>query len=48
MIAEGREAWRTAPHMAFVPSTAMFFTVLALNLIGDEVRAMADPRQGAR
>ena len=37
----------TAPLIAFLPSAAMFFTVLSFNLIGDKLRAMTDPRQSA-
>jgi peptide/nickel transport system permease protein len=47
MIGEGREALETAPLIAFLPSAAMFFTVLSFNLIGDKLRAMTDPRQSA-
>jgi peptide/nickel transport system permease protein len=38
---------RTAPLSAFVPITAMFLTVLALNFIGDRLRAHLDVRQSA-
>ena len=47
MIGEGRESLEIAPRLAFIPAAAMFFTVLSFNLIGDTLRALTDPRQGA-
>ena len=47
MIDEGRESLESAPWLAFIPAGAMFLTVLAFNFIGDTLRAIADPRQGA-
>ncbi|HUN53251.1 MAG TPA: ABC transporter permease [Candidatus Sulfotelmatobacter sp.] len=47
MIGEGRESLEFAPRLAFIPAAAMFVTVLAFNLIGDTLRALTDPRQGA-
>lgn len=47
MIDEGRESLDSAPWLAFIPAGAMFLTVLAFNFIGDTLRAIADPRQGA-
>ena len=47
MIGEGRESLEIAPRLAFIPSVTMFLTVLSLNLIGDTLRALTDPRQGA-
>ena len=47
MIGEGRESLDVAPRLAFLPAGAMFLTVLAFNLIGDTLRALTDPRQGA-
>lgn len=46
MIGEGRNLLESAPHVAFVPAMVMFLTVLALNLIGDAVRAIAEPDKG--
>lgn len=46
MIGEGRNLLESAPHVAFVPAMVMFLTVLALNLIGDAVRAVAEPDKG--
>jgi peptide/nickel transport system permease protein len=47
MIGEGRESLDVAPRLAFMPAIAMFLTVLSFNLIGDTMRALTDPRQGA-
>ncbi len=47
MIGEGRESLEIAPRLAFIPAVAMFLTVLSFNLIGDTLRALTDPRQGA-
>ncbi|MBR0849271.1 ABC transporter permease [Bradyrhizobium diazoefficiens] len=47
MIGEGRESLDVAPRLAFLPAVAMFVTVLAFNLVGDTLRAITDPRQGA-
>jgi peptide/nickel transport system permease protein len=47
MIGEGRESLEVAPGLAFIPATAMFLTVLSFNLVGDTLRALTDPRQGA-
>src|SRR5438477_2666595 len=47
MIGEGRESLEVAPRLAFIPAIAMFLTVLSFNLIGDTLRALTDPRQGA-
>jgi peptide/nickel transport system permease protein len=47
MIGEGRESLEVAPRLAFLPAIAMFLTVLSFNLIGDTLRTLTDPRQGA-
>jgi peptide/nickel transport system permease protein len=47
MIGEGRESLDVAPRLAFMPAAAMFLTVLSFNLVGDTLRALTDPRQGA-
>jgi peptide/nickel transport system permease protein len=47
MIGEGRESLDVAPRLAFLPAIAMFLTVLSFNLVGDTIRALTDPRQGA-
>ena len=47
MIAIGRPYISTAPHIVFEPALMIFFTVLALNMLGDVVRARLDVREGA-
>jgi peptide/nickel transport system permease protein len=47
MIGEGRESLENAPRLAFIPAVTMFLTVLSFNLVGDTLRALTDPRQGA-
>jgi peptide/nickel transport system permease protein len=47
MIGEGRESLDVAPRLAFLPAIMMFLTVLSFNLVGDTLRALTDPRQGA-
>jgi ABC-type dipeptide/oligopeptide/nickel transport system permease subunit len=44
MINQGRNYIRSAPHVVLYPGLAIFLTVLALNLLGDAVRDVADPR----
>lgn len=47
MIGEGRESLEMAPALAFLPAMVLFVTVLSFNLVGDTLRALTDPRQGA-
>ena len=47
IIAEGRADLRDAPHIVLVPAVAIFLTVLALNYLGDVVRARFDVRESA-
>ncbi|MFI5046557.1 MAG: ABC transporter permease [Acidimicrobiia bacterium] len=47
MIAIGRGYLERAPHIVFEPALMIFFTVLALNMLGDVVRAKFDVREGA-
>ncbi|PBC48016.1 ABC transporter permease [Rhodococcus sp. ACS1] len=42
MISDGKAAIATAPHMVFVPAAVIFFTVFALNQIGDHLRLRFD------
>ena len=46
MIAEGFAELSYKPHVTFIPSVWMFLTILSLNLIGDKLRSMTDPRTG--
>jgi peptide/nickel transport system permease protein len=47
MIAEGRSDLRDAPYIVIVPTVAIFLTVLALNYLGDVIRARFDVRESA-
>jgi len=47
MIAIGRIQLERAPHIVFEPALMIFFTVLALNFLGDAIRALFDVREGA-
>lgn len=44
MIGSGRQYLRDNPSATFFPGIAIFFTVLALNFIGDAMRDALDPR----
>ena len=46
MIAIGRNVMQRAPHVVFEPALMIFFTVLALNMLGDVVRSRFDVREG--
>lgn len=45
MLSEGRQYIRVAPHVSVLPGMAIFVVVLALNLLGDGLRDLWDPRQ---
>jgi peptide/nickel transport system permease protein len=47
MIEGGRDFLRDYPHIVFIPSAAIFFTVMSLNYLGDVVRARFDVRETA-
>ncbi len=47
LISEGAGEIRDHPHMALVPATIMFLTILAFNLVGDGVRQLYSPREVA-
>jgi peptide/nickel transport system permease protein len=44
MLAEGREFLEHAPWVAFFPGAAIMLTVLSINLLGDGLRDILDPR----
>ncbi|MCP5155284.1 MAG: ABC transporter permease [Ectothiorhodospiraceae bacterium] len=44
MAAEGRNFLSFRPHVATIPSVAIFLIVLAANLLGDAMRDVLDPR----
>jgi peptide/nickel transport system permease protein len=47
ILAEGRAELRDAPHIVMIPTVVIFLTVLALNYLGDIVRARFDVRESA-
>ena len=46
MLDAARSEMLTAPHAAIFPALAIFFTVLAFNLLGDGLRDALDPKLG--
>ncbi|SFH38151.1 ABC transporter permease [Sulfitobacter dubius] len=44
MASQGRDFMLFAPHIAFIPSIAIFVIVLAANITGDAIRDVLDPR----
>lgn len=44
MVSQGREIMRSAPHVMIFPGLAIFITVLAVNLLGDALRDVMDPK----
>ena len=42
MIADGKDAVADFPHLVFIPSLCIFFTVYALNQVGDHLRHRFD------
>ena len=44
MLAESQTMIALAPHLALVPGLAIVLTVLGLNLMGDGLRDLIDPR----
>jgi glutathione transport system permease protein len=44
MLNEARADMMTSPHVALFPALAIFFTVLAFNLLGDGLRDALDPK----
>jgi peptide/nickel transport system permease protein len=47
ILAEGQAELRDAPHIVMIPTVVIFLTVLALNYLGDIVRARFDVRESA-
>ena len=47
MIVGGRDDLETAPWVVLAPATAIFFTVFALNYLGDVIRVRFDVREAA-
>jgi peptide/nickel transport system permease protein len=46
MIQNGRSQLEKSPHMVLFPALFMTITILALNFVGDQVRARFDVREG--
>ncbi|MDG2027606.1 MAG: dipeptide/oligopeptide/nickel ABC transporter permease/ATP-binding protein [Acidimicrobiales bacterium] len=46
-ISEGRHFIVDHPHVSLIPSTVMFLTILAFNLVGDGLRSLVAPREVA-
>jgi len=44
MIAEGKDYLREAPHLCLFPGIAVALVCLGLNLLGDGLRDVLDPR----
>ncbi|MEX6506375.1 dipeptide/oligopeptide/nickel ABC transporter permease/ATP-binding protein [Jiella sp. M17.18] len=44
MLGEGRKVMFTAPAVSLVPGLAIFLIVMAINLLGDGIRDVLDPR----
>lgn len=47
LIAEGAGEINSHPHIALIPATVMFLTILAFNLVGDGIRSLYAPREVA-
>jgi len=48
IMAEGRALWLVKPFIIFYPAVFLSITVLAINLLGDGLRDMLDPRNAQR
>lgn len=46
MIQNGRSQLERAPHMVLFPALFMFLTIIALNILGDQLRTKFDVREG--
>ncbi len=44
MLFEGREYYRSAPHLVIVPGLAILVSVVAFNLLGEGLRDLLDPK----
>ncbi|MBS3787360.1 hypothetical protein KGY79_04090 [Candidatus Bipolaricaulota bacterium] len=45
MLSQGRSYLRRAWWMAVFPGLALFLTVMSVNLIGDRLRELLDPKR---
>ena len=48
IMAEGRALWQVKPYIVFFPAAFLCVTVLAVNLLGDGLRDLLDPRLAKR
>jgi len=48
IMAEGRALWQVKPYIVFFPSIFLCLTVLSVNLLGDGLRDLLDPRASKR
>jgi peptide/nickel transport system permease protein len=48
IMADGRALWQVKPFIVFFPAVFLSITVLAVNLLGDGLRDMLDPRMAKR
>jgi peptide/nickel transport system permease protein len=48
IMSEGRALWQVKPYIVFFPAAFLCITVLAVNLLGDGLRDMLDPRLAKR
>ncbi|MGF1631768.1 MAG: dipeptide/oligopeptide/nickel ABC transporter permease/ATP-binding protein [Kiloniellaceae bacterium] len=44
MLGEGRKLLITAPHVSVIPGVMIFLVVMSINLLGDGIRDLLDPR----
>ena len=48
IMAEGRALWQARPHVIFFPALFLSLTVLSVNLVGDGLQDVLDPRLARR
>lgn len=48
IMSEGRALWQVKPYIVFFPAAFLCVTVLAVNLLGDGLRDLLDPRLAKR
>ena len=45
ILADGRALWQVRPTLIFFPAIFLAITLLAVNMLGDGLRDLLDPRQ---
>jgi peptide/nickel transport system permease protein len=45
ILADARSLWQIRPTLVFFPGAFLFMTLLAVNVLGDGLRDLLDPRQ---